>query len=97
MSFIMEFAENLILRMMEDPVERDRKFREHTYHMKERCAKTKEMWSYPIRPYGFWTFDRHNAQIFWDAQISQVEGRRDPYDDLLQDHQTESSSSSSSK
>ncbi|CAH1433794.1 unnamed protein product [Lactuca virosa] len=52
MSFIMEFAENLILRMMEDPVERDRKFREHTYHMKERCAKTKEMWSYPIRPYG---------------------------------------------
>ncbi|PWA39923.1 hypothetical protein CTI12_AA567470 [Artemisia annua] len=94
MSFIMEFAENLILRMMEDPVERDRKFREHTYHMKERCAKTKEMWSYPIRPYGFWTFDRHNAQIFWDAQISQVEGRRDPYDDLLQDHQTEASSSS---
>ncbi|KAI3515980.1 hypothetical protein L1887_14887 [Cichorium endivia] len=94
MSFIMEFAENLILRMMEDPVERDRKFREHTYHMKERCAKTKEMWSYPIRPYGFWTFDRHNAQIFWDAQISQVEGRRDPYDDLLQDHQTDSPSSS---
>lgn len=93
MSFIMEFAENLILRMMEDPVERDRKFREHTYFMKERCAKTKEMWSYPIRPYGFWTFDRHNAQIFWDAQISQVEGRRDPYDDLLQDHQSESSSS----
>nr|XP_043633832.1 uncharacterized protein LOC122605026 [Erigeron canadensis]XP_043633840.1 uncharacterized protein LOC122605026 [Erigeron canadensis] len=94
MSFIMEFAENLILRMMEDPAERDRKFREHTYHMKERCAKTKEMWSYPIRPYGFWTFDRHNAQIFWDAQISQVEGRRDPYDDLLQEHHTNSSSSS---
>ncbi|KAD0747958.1 hypothetical protein E3N88_37399 [Mikania micrantha] len=94
MSFIMEFAENLILRMMEDPTERDKKFRDHVYHMKERCAKTKEMWSYPIRPYGFWTFDRHNAQIFWDAQISQVEGRRDPYDDLLQDHQSDSSSSS---
>ncbi|PWA42517.1 hypothetical protein CTI12_AA543820 [Artemisia annua] len=88
MSFIMEFAENLILRMMEDPVERDRKFREHVYHMKERCTKTKEMWGYPIRPYGFWTFDRHNAQI------NQVEGRRDPYDDLLQDQQTEASSSS---
>ncbi|KAD2393715.1 hypothetical protein E3N88_40692 [Mikania micrantha] len=94
MSFIMEFAENLILRMMEDPVKRDEKFRDHVYHMKERCAKTKEMWSYPIRPYGFWTFDRHNAQIFWDAQISQVEGRRDPYDDLLQDHQADSTSSS---
>ena len=86
MSFILEFAENLILRSMEDPVERDRKFRDHMYDLKERCNKTKEMWSYPIRPYGFWTFDRHNAQIFWDAQISHVRGRRDPYDDLLQDH-----------
>ncbi|KAK3040864.1 hypothetical protein RJ639_029208 [Escallonia herrerae] len=73
MGFIMEFAENLILRMMEDPKERDRKFREHLYTMKDRCKKTKEMWALPIRPYGFWTFDRHNAQIFWDAQISQLE------------------------
>ncbi|XXG56277.1 hypothetical protein AAC387_Pa03g3736 [Persea americana] len=29
MGFIMEFAENLILRLMEDPKERDRQFREH--------------------------------------------------------------------
>ncbi|KAJ4850186.1 hypothetical protein Tsubulata_004474 [Turnera subulata] len=85
MKFIMEFAENLILRLMEDPKERDRKFREHVYSVKDRCQKTKEMWSYPIRPYGFWTFERHNAQLQWDAQISQVPGRRDPYDDLLQD------------
>ncbi|KAK4771732.1 hypothetical protein SAY86_013507 [Trapa natans] len=85
MSFIMEFAENLILRMMEDPKERDRKFREHVYAVKDRCNKTKEMWSYPIRPYGFWTFDRHNAQLFWDPKISQAPGRRDPYDDLLQE------------
>ena len=84
MKFIMEFAENLVLRMMEDPKERDRKFREHLYHLKDRCSKTKEMWSLPLRPYGFWTFERHNSQIFWDAQISQVPGRRDPYDDLLQ-------------
>lgn len=84
MGFIMEFAENLILRMMEDPKERDRKFREHVYAVKDRCNKTKEMWSYPLRPYGFWTFERHNAQLRWDAQISQVPGRRDPYDDLLQ-------------
>ncbi|MBA0648780.1 hypothetical protein Goklo_016428 [Gossypium klotzschianum] len=85
MGFIMEFAENLVLRLMEDPKERDRKFREHVYSMKDRCAKTKEMWSYPLRPYGFWTFERHNAQLRWDPQISQVPGRRDPYDDLLQD------------
>ncbi|KAL5567022.1 hypothetical protein UlMin_030186 [Ulmus minor] len=85
MGFIMEFAENLILRMMEDPKERDRKFREHVYAVKDQCKKTKEMWSYPIRPYGFWTFERHNAQLRWDAQISQVPGRRDPYDDLLED------------
>lgn len=80
----MEFAENLILRMMEDPKERDKKFREHLYDLKDKCKKTKEMWSLPVRPYGFWTFERVNSQIFWDAQISQVPGRRDPYDDLLQ-------------
>ncbi|KAJ6934175.1 hypothetical protein NC651_009274 [Populus alba x Populus x berolinensis] len=85
MGFIMEFAENLILRLMEDPRERDRKFRERVYAVKDRCQKTKEMWSYPLRPYGFWTFERHNAQLAWDAKISQVPGRRDPYDDLLQD------------
>jgi hypothetical protein len=70
---------------MEDPKERDRKFRERVYAVKDRCQKTKEMWSYPLRPYGFWTFERHNAQLAWDAKISQVPGRRDPYDDLLQD------------
>ncbi|OVA17495.1 hypothetical protein BVC80_1837g320 [Macleaya cordata] len=84
MGFIMEFAENLVLRIMEDPKERDRKFREHVYAVKDRCNKTKEMWSLPIRPYGFWTFERHNSQLAWDAQISQVPGRRDPYDDILE-------------
>ncbi|KAE8648679.1 hypothetical protein Csa_008887 [Cucumis sativus] len=85
MKFIMEFAEDLVLRLMEDPKERDRRFREHIYAIKDRCQKTKEMWSYPLRPYGFWTFDRHNSQLKWDPQISQVPGRRDPYDDMLQD------------
>ncbi|KAI4368493.1 hypothetical protein MLD38_017045 [Melastoma candidum] len=88
MKFVMEFAENLILRLMEDPKERDRKFRESLYAVHDRCKKTKEMWSYPLRPYGFWTFERHNSQLAWDPQISQVPGRRDPYDDLLQqEHQ----------
>ncbi|KAK4354129.1 hypothetical protein RND71_026323 [Anisodus tanguticus] len=41
----------------------------------------KEMWSYPLRPYGF-----------WDPQISQVAGRRDSYDDLLQDGASSSKS-----
>ncbi|CAA0838797.1 Unknown protein [Striga hermonthica] len=92
MGFIMEFAENLVLRLMEDPTERDRRFREHLYKLKENGKKAKEYWSLPLRPYGFWTFERHNAQIFWDAQISQVPGRRDPYDDLLQDYTSASSS-----
>ncbi|OIW18021.1 hypothetical protein TanjilG_07605 [Lupinus angustifolius] len=60
MGFIMEFAESLVLKMMEDPKERDRRFREHVYK-------------------------RHNSQLNWDAQISQVLGRRDPYDDVLLD------------
>ncbi|KAJ6805475.1 uncharacterized protein M6B38_180670 [Iris pallida] len=83
MKFVMEFAENLILRMMEDPKQRDEAQREHVYRMKERCKRTKENWALPIRPYGFWTFDRFNAQLQLDAQISQAPGRRDPYDDIL--------------
>ncbi|XP_072950917.1 uncharacterized protein [Typha angustifolia] len=83
MKFVMEFAENLILRMMEDPHKRDQMQREHVYAMKERCEKTKAMRDLPLRPYGFWTFDRFNSQLYSDAQISQAPGRRDPYDDLL--------------
>jgi NADH-ubiquinone oxidoreductase 11 kDa subunit len=83
MKFVMEFAENLILRLMEDPKQRDEAQRQHIYRMKERCDKTKANWSLPLRPYGFWTFERFNSQLSWDPQISQAPGRRDPYDDLL--------------
>ncbi|KAI6686691.1 hypothetical protein NL676_032604 [Syzygium grande] len=31
----MEFAENLVLRLMEDPKERDKKFRDHVYAVKD--------------------------------------------------------------
>nr|CAB3452299.1 unnamed protein product [Digitaria exilis] len=53
---------------------------------KERCERTKAAWSLPLRPYGFWTFDRFNSQLSWDPQISQAAGRRDPYDDLITRH-----------
>ncbi|KAL9166008.1 hypothetical protein ABFS82_05G001800 [Erythranthe guttata] len=92
MGFIMEFAENLILRLMEDPNERDRKSRERIYDKYDKGKKFLALYNLPLRPYGFWTFERHNAQIYWDAQISQVAGRRDPYDDLLQDYPSASSS-----
>lgn len=82
---MMEFAENLILRLMEDPKERDEKSRQRIYEIKEQCKKTKGYWSLPLRPYGFWTFDRFNAQMAYDSQISQAPGRRDPYDDILAD------------
>ena len=98
MGFIMEFAENLILRLMEDPDKRDEAQRAHVYRMKEACERTKAAWALPLRPYGFWTFERFNSQLTWDAQISQAAGRRDPYDDLLTRHAdpTPPSSSSSS-
>lgn len=86
MGFIMEFAENMILRMMEDPDKRDQVRREHVYRMKERCERTKAAWSLPLRPYGFWTFERFNSQLASDAKISQAVGRRDPYDDLITRH-----------
>ncbi|BBH10413.1 hypothetical protein Prudu_023197 [Prunus dulcis] len=53
MGFVMEFAENLILKLMEDPKERDRKFREHVYAVKDQCNKTKEMWPYLFVPMAF--------------------------------------------
>ncbi|KAL8532847.1 hypothetical protein ACS0TY_009161 [Phlomoides rotata] len=93
MGFIMEFAENLVLKLMEDPNERDRRAREMLYDRFEKCKTTKAMHALPMQPYGFWTFEHHNAQLFWDAQISQVKGRRDPYDDLLEDYNGASSSS----
>ncbi|WJX65191.1 hypothetical protein P8452_49877 [Trifolium repens] len=74
----------MVLKLMEGRKERDHRFGEHVYKTKDRCAKTKEMWIYPMRPYGFWTSERHNSQLAWDAQISQAAGRRDPYDDILQ-------------
>ncbi|KAI5013249.1 hypothetical protein ZWY2020_028203 [Hordeum vulgare] len=64
----MEFAENLILRLMEDPEQRDEAQRAHVYRMKERCERTKAAWALPLRPYGFWTFDRFNSQLSWDPR-----------------------------
>lgn len=46
----MEFAENLILRMMEDPRRRDEAQREHIYAIGKRCGKAKANWSVPLRP-----------------------------------------------
>eukprot|EP01018_Ginkgo_biloba_P026258 Gb_41192 [translate_table: standard] len=85
MGFIMEFAENLIRRNMEDPKERDRKRREHLYAVKERCKTRTEMTNMPFRPYGFWTFEKHNARLYWDMEISQAPGRTDPYDNISAD------------
>ncbi|KAL5140348.1 hypothetical protein HKD37_10G030031 [Glycine soja] len=43
LGFIMKFAENLVLKLMEDPKERDRRFRELVYRVKDRrrrCGAT---------------------------------------------------------
>jgi hypothetical protein len=76
------------------PDRRDQSQREHVYRMKERCERTKAAWSLPLRPYGFWSFDRFNSQLSWDPQISQAAGRRDPYDDVITRHSTTPPSSS---
>ncbi|XP_074563722.1 uncharacterized protein LOC141820332 [Curcuma longa] len=83
MKFVMEFAENLILRMMEDPKKRDETQRQRLYAVAEQCEKVKAYWALPLRPFGHWNFEHFNSQLRWDAHISQVPGRRDPYDDLL--------------
>ena len=82
--FIIEFAQNFVLKMMEDPAERDSKFRECMYQDIEGQTKNNVKRVYPMRPYGFWTFERHNVQLYWDPQISNVPSRRDPYDEVFQ-------------
>lgn len=85
MGFIMEWAEDLIRRNMEDPKERERKRREYLYAVKERCKERLEVTSLPMRPYGFWTFDRQNLHLYWAMQISHRPGRSDPYDEISAD------------
>lgn len=78
MAFIMEFAENWIRRSMEDPEERDRKFREHVQTMKAKCDRLKETWAQPTKPYGSWNTDKNNHKFLMDLRLGRVSGRTDP-------------------
>ncbi|GBG71231.1 hypothetical protein CBR_g8533 [Chara braunii] len=84
MSFILEFAEALIRQGMEDPEERDKKFREHIYEMKDKCEKTKEQWRQPVKPFGYWNLDKNNHKFLLDLKLSSLSGRRGTYDQFDQ-------------
>ncbi|KAG2312716.1 hypothetical protein Bca52824_024273 [Brassica carinata] len=82
MGFIMEFAENLVLRLMEDPEVRQES-EEHIYEMHERCKKIKRC---GLCLFVLMVSGRLNVTTLSFVGIlrsSQVAGRRDPYDDLL--------------
>ncbi|XP_057854338.1 uncharacterized protein LOC131064255 [Cryptomeria japonica] len=85
MGFIMEFAEQLIRNSMEDPKQRERKRREHLYAVKQRCIERIEETKLPLRPYGFWTMEKHTLRLNWDKQMSNARGRTDPYDNISAD------------
>lgn len=78
MAFIMEFAENWIRRSMEDPEERDRKFREHVQTTKAKCEVLKEQWAQPVKQYGSWNSDKNNHKFLMDLRMGRVPGRTDP-------------------
>ncbi|CAM6120830.1 unnamed protein product [Calypogeia fissa] len=78
MAFVMEFMENWIRRSMEDPEERDRKWREHVYSTKAKCEQVKEAWAQPVKPYGSWNSDKNNHKFLMDLKLGRVPGRTDP-------------------
>jgi hypothetical protein len=79
---MMEFAEHWIRRSMEDPDERDEKFRKHVQTTKAQCEKLKEAWAAPVKPYGSWTTDKNNHKFLQNLTLSRLPGRNDPYDEI---------------
>jgi hypothetical protein len=82
MGFLMEFAEHWIRRSMEDPDERDTKFRKHAQRTKEQAGKLKTAWANPVKPYGSWNTDKNNHKFLQDLTLSRMPGRKDPYEDV---------------
>lgn len=78
----MEFVEHWIRRSMEDPDERDAKFRKHVQYTKEQSEKLKASWAQPVKPYGSWNTDKNNAKFLQDLKLSRMPGRSDPYEEL---------------
>jgi len=96
MAFVLEFAENLIRRAMEDPDERDAKFRKHLQTTKAEAEKIKLHWANPVKPFGYWNLDRNNHKFLMDLTLSRLPGRSSPYDEIASASSSSSSSSSSS-
>jgi hypothetical protein len=92
MAFVLDFAENLIRRAMEDPDERDAKFRKHVQLTKAEAEKMKLHWANPVKPFGYWNLDKNNHKFLMDLTLSRLPGRSSPYDEIA----SASSSSSSS-
>jgi hypothetical protein len=82
MGFLMEFVEHWIRRSMEDPDERDAKFRKHVQETKAQCEKLKATWASPVKPYGSWNTDKNNAKFLQDLKLSGLAGRKDPYEEI---------------
>ena len=82
MGFLMEFVEHWIRRSMEDPDERDAKFRKHVQETKAQCETLKATWASPVKPYGSWNTDKNNAKFLQDLKLSGLAGRKDPYEEI---------------
>lgn len=83
MGFVIEFAREWIKRSMEDPEERDRKFREHVATVKAAAEKMKAVWGLPVKAMASWNSDKNNAKYLLDLKLSRLPGRMDPYEEVL--------------
>ena len=78
----MEFAEHWIRRLMENPDERDARFRKHVQETKAQSEKLKATWANPVKPFGSWNSDKNNAKFLQDLTLVSMPGRSDPYHEI---------------
>lgn len=50
-----------------------------------RADALRDVWAHPVKPYGFWNLDKNNHKLMLDMRLSNLSGRRSPYDVVLKD------------
>ena len=49
---------------------------------KRKADELKDLWTHPVKPYGYWSEDRSNMKLLLDLRLPSLSGRKSPYDSL---------------
>ena len=50
--------------------------------VKRKADELKDLWTHPVKPYGYWSEDRSNMKLLLDLRLPSLSGRKSPYDSL---------------